>query len=65
VLLVLQNEGAATDDWEGVAGLFPPGVFDNGRAGRGGLAVGWEYLGGKMAVVARMLDVLKATTDDK
>ena len=48
-----------------MAELFPPGLFDNGRPGRGGLAMGWEFVGGKMAVVARMLDLLKTTTDDK
>jgi hypothetical protein len=36
---------------------FPPGLFDNGRPGRGGLAQGWELLSGKMAVTARMLQV--------
>lgn len=60
-----QGDGAAPDGFEGVGALFPPGIFDNGRPGRGGLAVGWECLSGKMALVARMLETLKSTTDDR
>ena len=50
---------------QNVACLFPPGVFDDGRAGRGGMAMGWETLSGKMAVLARMLHVLYTETDDR
>ena len=50
---------------QGVERLFPIGVFDNGRPGRGGLAMGWELLSGKMAVAARMLHVLHTETDDR
>lgn len=45
--------------------VFPVGVFDDGRAGRGGMAHGWEALSGKMAVLARMLHLLYTTTDDR
>jgi DNA repair and recombination RAD54-like protein len=47
------------------AALFPPGLFDGGRPGRGGMALGWECLGSKFALVARLLDVLRAETTDK
>lgn len=61
----LQADAAGAEGWEGVADLFPPGLFDNGRPGRGGLALGWELLGSKMAVVARMLELLRQHTTDK
>lgn len=41
------------------------GVFDDGRPGRGGLAVGWEALSGKFAIVADMLEILWTRTRDK
>ncbi len=44
---------------------FPPGIFDNGRPGRGGLAQGWELLSGKMGVTARMLQMLYSATSDR
>ena len=50
---------------QGVGVLFPPGLFDNGRVGRGGMAAGWEAVGGKMAVLARMLHVLYTETTDR
>ena len=50
---------------QNVGDIFPPGVFDNGRPGRGGMAIGWEELSGKMAVLARMLHVLYTETDDR
>ncbi|MEW5303086.1 MAG: hypothetical protein WDW36_005813 [Sanguina aurantia] len=57
--------GAGATGFEGVGDLFPYGVFDDGRSGRGGMAVGWETLSGKMAVTARMLHALFTTTDDR
>ncbi len=53
------------EGFECVESFFPPGLFDNGRAGRGGLAAGWEALGSKMGVVARMLELLHARTNDR
>lgn len=50
---------------QNVGDLFPPGLFDNGRVGRGGMALGWELLGGKMAVLARMLHLLHTETQDR
>jgi DNA repair and recombination protein RAD54 and RAD54-like protein len=41
------------------------GLFDDGRAGRGGLPSGWEALSGKFAVIATMLSILWKQTDDK
>jgi hypothetical protein len=58
-------DGAAAEGFEGVGALMPPGLFDNGRAGRGDMALGWEELSGKLALVARLLAVLRATCDDK
>lgn len=51
--------------WQGCGQFFPPGLFDNGRAGRGGLAQGWELLSGKFALMARMLAVLRTETNDR
>ncbi len=45
--------------------FFPPGLFDNGRIGRGGMAPGWELLSGKMAVLLRLLVNLRKDTRDK
>lgn len=45
--------------------LFPPGLFDGGRPGRGGMALGWEALGSKLGLVTALLQVLRETTDDK
>jgi DNA repair and recombination protein RAD54 and RAD54-like protein len=45
--------------------LLCTGVFDDGRPGRGGLAIGWEALSGKFAVVSKMLSILWTQTDDK
>jgi hypothetical protein len=53
------------EGFEGVGELFPPGLFDNGRPGRGEMALGWEQLSGKMGFVAQLLAVLRQTTDDK
>ncbi len=50
---------------QGVAHLFPPCLFDDGRPGRGAMAVGWEDTSGKFGVAARMLAVLWHETDDK
>ncbi|KAL6760316.1 SNF2 family N-terminal domain-containing protein [Haematococcus lacustris] len=49
----------------GVAALFPPCLFDDGRPGRGGCAPGWETTSGKFAVATRMLALLWAETQDR
>lgn len=59
------REGGGIEGFEGVQALFPPGLFDDGRPGRGGVALGWEALSGKMALVARMLHVLHTSTNDR
>jgi hypothetical protein len=48
-----------------LSSLFPPGLFDGGRPGRGGMAAGWEALGSKMGLVVGLLGELRAATDDK
>ena len=50
---------------QGCDQFFPPGLFDNGRAGRGTLAVGWELLSGKFGLMARMLANLRQETSDR
>ena len=50
---------------QGCGRYFPPGLFDDGRKGRGGLPASWEMLSGKMAVLAQMLEMLRAETDDR
>jgi hypothetical protein len=60
-----QPDGTVAEGFEGVGELFPPGLFDNGRPGRGDMAVGWEELSGKFAFVARLLAVLRSSGDDK
>jgi DNA repair and recombination RAD54-like protein len=51
------------DGFEDCGKFFPPGVFDNGRVGRGGMALGWENFSGKMAVLSRLLSNLRPTGD--
>ena len=43
--------------------FFPPGLFDDGRPGRGRAAwpPGWPALSGKFAVLAAMLERLRPT----
>jgi hypothetical protein len=60
-----QADGAVAEGFEGVGELFPPGLFDNGRPGRGEMALGWEELSGKFALVASLLHVLRTTSNDK
>lgn len=60
-----QADGTVAEGFEGVGELMPPGLFDNGRPGRGEMAIGWEELSGKLALVARLLAVLRQTCDDK
>lgn len=46
--------------------FFPPGMFDDGRPGRGRGATwppGWPALSGKFAVLAAMLERLRPTGD--
>lgn len=60
-----QADGTVAEGFEGIGELMPPGLFDNGRPGRGEMALGWEELSGKLALVARLLAVLRQTCDDK
>ncbi|KAK9804116.1 hypothetical protein WJX73_000321 [Symbiochloris irregularis] len=53
------------DGFEGCERFFLPGMLDDGRAGRGAMAVGWEGLSGKFAVLACMLALLRKHTDDR
>ena len=50
---------------QGCAQFFLPGVFSDGRSGRAELLPGWEEMSGKFALVANMLAVLYAETDDR
>ena len=50
---------------QGCAQFFLPGVFSDGRSGRVELLPGWEEMSGKFALVANMLAVLYAETDDR
>lgn len=50
---------------QGCEQFFLPGMFDDGRAGRGQMAAGWEALSGKFAVLATMLAQLRERTDDR
>ena len=50
---------------QGCQQYFLPGMFDDGRSGRGAMGLDWEKLGGKFAVVAAMLAVLHAETNDR
>eukprot|EP00195_Chlamydomonas_chlamydogama_P012357 CAMPEP_0202906302 /NCGR_PEP_ID=MMETSP1392-20130828/38231_1 /ASSEMBLY_ACC=CAM_ASM_000868 /TAXON_ID=225041 /ORGANISM="Chlamydomonas chlamydogama, Strain SAG 11-48b" /LENGTH=1035 /DNA_ID=CAMNT_0049594745 /DNA_START=120 /DNA_END=3227 /DNA_ORIENTATION=+ len=59
------GDDALSDGFQNLGDLFPVGLFDNGRVGRGGMAVGWELMSGKMAVLARMLNLLHAETKDR
>jgi hypothetical protein len=60
-----QADGTVAEGFDGVGEIIPPGLFDNGRPGRGEMALGWEELSGKLALVARLLAVLRQTCDDK
>ena len=46
-------------------GLLKQGMFDDGRMGRGKPAPGWEMLAGKFALLAKILDAMRATTRDR
>eukprot|EP00775_Hariotina_reticulata_P012633 gene12633-12762_t len=48
-----QADGAVAEGFEGVGELFPPGLFDNGRPGRGDMALGWEELSGNTSITKR------------
>jgi len=50
---------------QGCAQFFLPGVFSDSRSGRVELLPGWEEMSGKFALVANMLAVLYAETDDR
>ena len=59
-----QSDSAA-DGFKDCEQFFPPGLFDNGRVGRGGMAPGWEVLSGKFAVLSRILEKLRRETKDR
>lgn len=69
---VSASEGGV-NGFEDCGKLFPPGVFDTTRSGRGSamaaggssLPFGWEAMSGKFAVVARMLALLREQTKDR
>ncbi|DBA95427.1 TPA: DNA-dependent ATPase protein rad54 [Trebouxia sp. C0006] len=61
----VNKDSGVAEGFEGCGQFFPPGLFDNGRVGRGGLAQGWELLSGKFALMARMLAVLRTETNDR
>lgn len=50
---------------QGCDKYFMPGVMDDGRAGRGGMAEHWEQLSGKFGLAADMLATLYAQTNDR
>ncbi|KAK9916056.1 hypothetical protein WJX75_007902 [Coccomyxa subellipsoidea] len=54
---------AEADGFKDCGQFFPPGLFDDGRAGRsrGVLPLGWGALSGKMAVLGCMLALLRPT----
>ncbi|KAK9834193.1 hypothetical protein WJX81_007238 [Elliptochloris bilobata] len=57
--------GGGPDGFEDCGRFFPPGLFDDGRPGRGRAAwpPGWPALSGKFAVLAAMLERLRPTGD--
>ncbi|KAK9808913.1 hypothetical protein WJX72_006358 [[Myrmecia] bisecta] len=57
--------GGGVDGFEDCGQFFPPGLFDDGRPGRGSMPLGWEALSGKFCVLAKMLAKLRADTDDR
>ena len=54
---------SAADGFADCAKFFQPGIFDNGRVGRGGMSPGWELFSGKFAVLSRLLAKLRPTRD--
>jgi len=59
------KSSVAANVLQGCAQFFLPGVFSDGRSGRVELLPGWEEMSGKFALVANMLAVLYAETDDR
>lgn len=51
--------------FENAHDFFPPEMFGDNRNGRGRMAVGWELLSGKFAVLSRLLAHLRKHTDDR
>mmetsp|Transcript_11199 Transcript_11199/g.69143 ORF Transcript_11199/g.69143 Transcript_11199/m.69143 type:complete len:886 (+) Transcript_11199:228-2885(+) len=51
--------------FENAHDFFPPEMFGENRNGRGRMAVGWELLSGKFAVLSRLLAHLRKHTDDR
>ena len=49
------GSGKDAEGFEGCGRLFPPGVFDGGRPGRGGMPPGVRCHSGCSAVLYRML----------
>ncbi|KFM27422.1 DNA repair and recombination protein RAD54-like protein [Auxenochlorella protothecoides] len=58
-------KGGEADGFAGAGAFFPPGLFDDGRPGRGSMPLGWEHLSGKFSVLAKLLDVLRRLTTDR
>lgn len=61
---------AAADGFQDARQFFPPGMFEAGIGKKlpmegQRLGVGWEMLGGKFALLARMLDALRRDTKDR
>lgn len=42
------GDGEEAVGFEGAAQFFTPGIFDNGRTGRGGMLPGWESMSGEV-----------------
>lgn len=40
-------KGGEADGFAGAGAFFPPGLFDDGRPGRGSMPLGWEHLSGE------------------
>eukprot|EP00873_Tetraselmis_striata_P027428 jgi/Tetstr1/447692/TSEL_035049.t1 len=68
VLDMLHSRDASVDGFEDCMQYFLPWLVDDRRGGSRGvgkLAAGWENLGGKFAVLAKMLALLRQTTNDR
>lgn len=60
------EESAAAGGFAGCQALFDPWICEGGRGGgKGRFVQGWENLGGKFAVLAKMLELLRRDTNDR
>ena len=55
----------ACDGFQECVQFFQPGMFDDGRMGRGQPAPGWERYGGKFEVLVRLMEYLRTHTTDR